>query len=766
MIAIVLWLRSVFFSDGTPNFQHDWTWPVLSSQITAFFPDRVEPWRHASLGGYNPDSVSYAPLMVAVLVAYFAGSSATCKILLFLCAALSFSGAAWVASQYVRDRITPFCVGAFYAFGPVAVNKVASGQVNAWAAYACLPWVFGLCASRRLPEWSVLPITALLFAFIASQPHVMLCAGITILLLAFLQHGKKAAYVTGAAWLLGFATQGITLVYLLLSARESAIGQFMARIPWEVQQSPRWSDALILGGYFTRYYELALGRMYPAARCLLYACVVAAIVGLLFLGKRRVAIAASCLVFALLSIVSSFHSALTPIVSDLFLRYPSLSIFRELYNIEEIVAVLFCIGLANAAVNRAARPAINAITFSIAALSVAASFYAVLHSPNLHAHAAAARYLAAEPGSGRIWPLPNGRFIADRLSGDGGFDPFSGQIGGHNMVEEYFPESVIRVAQSRPQEKIVPLLRAMDVEFIWIRRDWVWRPAGGNGTAPYPTECPRGTRVIWDTSSDKICQLSRSNALALGNTLQIVPDLWDFGIGALSSGKDFVFAHDAAWFGIHEMVDSAPDDKSVVNPKLGAIPVELGPSNSSRLSRIAGSASFTTNRAVARAVLSTSPRFATTDGAFALRDAIRMESDTFLVRCNVQNACWPHRATFVAFGGRMQNALTESFQRNLGGSQLLVVRSAYLSSVEATIDGKVLPHVRIDGIENGWIIPRGMGPKVTFRNNDWSRVFLAQATTVLAWILIVASLGVQIARQSFYRSAALASQTRGNADGV
>lgn len=736
-IASLAWLRSIIFALGTPNFVHDWTWPPLLSQVTSFFPNRIGIWWQSSLGGYNIDSISYAPLVIAALSARLIGSDATCKALLFLAAVVSFLGAALLARKYSRDPIGAVAIGLFYAFGPVAINKVASGQVNAWVAYACLPYVFAQVPDFRAPTWRTIGACAFFFAFIASQPHVMLYLALIVPLLAWAEGGLKAALAAALAWLLGAATQTITVAYLMLSARENTTGQLIARIPWQVDQSLRWLDALTLSGYFTHYYESALGQLYQVAWYLLLACAVAALTGFAILRNARFRAVLFCITAVLLAAASSFHSFLFPYASSAFLRHPILSIFRELYNVEEIIAVLFCIGIASLVRVSRVRIIACALPVGVALLSLTVSFYSVLHPVDLRAHLAAAEFLEKQPGIGRVWPIPNGRFLSRDRSRDGGFDPFWGRIGLHNVLEEYFPEQAVRVASSRPIQTTLPLLRAMNVEFLWIRRDWTWRPAGGNAGVEYLQTCPSGTTMLFDTPSDRICRVTSDGQRVVRQHLRIVPDLWSAGLSALGKGEDFVFARDSSIFGVREDVLAPPDDRRFVDAKSGIVSTEIGPINNPQLSEIAGASSFVRDSKVSKPVLSNSLRYVITDGIFEPSAARRVAPDTFITDCRAYPICEPARASFVIFSGAMRTTLTRAIDAPLRNVSVLIDRSEYVSSLQARVDNKILPHVRVDGMENGWIVPLGQIDHVEVVNTDATPLVIAQASTIAVWLTIV-----------------------------
>lgn len=741
--AACIALRSVLFNQGIPAFQHDWIWSPLQAQLQSLISDRLSLLQSGGLQGYNVDALSYAPLALANGLAMLFSSRMTLSILLALFVSAAAWGAAVLSTRHGARAPLSLVIGLLYALGPVFVNKLGSGQINAWCAYAALPWAF-VCIEDLGRQFNVAKIAALALCgvFIASQIHVFavfcLCA-VVVLIIAQRWAELLQAVV---AMCLAIGSQLFSIGEALYAYSSNTINQYPARIPWELDQSPHVFDAVGLTGYYARYFETMVGAAFPWIHWAQVALGVIAFAALL-LSKSRMARAMALIGAFIVLIVSSFHTPLEATAAWVFERFQFASLFRELYNLEEILAVVYCIGLSRALLLPLTRAIAAPIMILMAVVYILPSYGRIIHMAQLDRHARSATYVASKSGTAGVWPVPNGRFLINGASG-GGYDPFQGRLGLHPVVEEYFSTGPIAVAASRHGTEVMPLLRAMGIGYIWCRTGLLWKPPSWARIAAVrlPCEAVRGRQHV---SGDFVSEISLSPAWRISPRITLIPDVWSIGLKELSHG-DFVFAKDATVLGVDEEPARDQEDLRAVEPAQGVIPQVLGNRSDPRFSEIADSANIVAARYYnSRPYVK--PAYRIVVGQ-RLHDAqVLYKSSTYKVAiCRVLKACASGNALSVV-SNPLHAPISDVRLMRFHNRVVLINNQLYRPSWQASVRGEALPHFRVNGFANGWLVDRSDVSRIAFsdRSQDILRIlrmFSIGAVGAIA-VMFIASLSLR-----------------------
>lgn len=738
LAASIAWLRPLLFSNATPNFMHDWMWSPLQSQLADNLSNRLSIIEPSSLGGFNVDSMTYAPLEVCSVIVRLFGSVAALKVIVVLAIVTGGLGMAWLSSLIVPNRIVNAALALLYAFGPVTVNKLVSGQVNAWFAIALLPWAFGAAIGlRRNSSVRGAGLLTILLAFIASQPHVFILFAALLLGLALASGNKRAFTATVLAVVVAAVTQIFTAFELVAASHAGDTGQFLSRLPWQIQQSSTFFDALTLHGYFANYYTAMLGRYAGIAEYALLVVALCAFSGLVAVCGRARGVYLAVAAAVIIALVSSFQTGLQGAAWQAFNRAPWLSLFRELYNFQEILAVIYGVGLSYAARHAKLQYVAVAGAAFVAMLTLISPLSRVIVTPNLSKHLSAAQTISDLPGNAKVWPIPNGRFLFTNRTQSGGFDPFFGRLGTHDVVEDYFAAPAVAAAIARPVQSTLPLLRAMGIGYVWCRKDFKWRPP-----SPQPqTEVKSAAcgalpgSAIVSSPTDVVTAVRAARSRRYVTQLQIVPPLWSAGLRSLRAGRDFVFATDAAPLGVAATTQGPPDDRRFTDPHAGPVLQSLGPADDANLAEIALPAAVVSGEALQRVDFSNSRRLVVTDGSFDRSIARAVARHVYALHCPSGDACRPKNATFLVYSAPLMGRFAMTKVVQPGNASVLIDRSAYLPSLVARVGSATLPHFRVNGFENGWLVPRGDEAKVIVENRLDAPLRASRALALLAWVI-------------------------------
>jgi hypothetical protein len=728
--------RSFLYSPGTPNFAHDWAWSPAAAQIVDMFHSRTSFSRLDSLGGPNTDVAAYPALFLAALPVGLIGSSAALKFFLLWTTIAAAVGAAALARACGADRVSGLLIGVAYIAGPYAFNKIVSGQVTVWLAYAALPFAFW--AIRTMRDRNILftvGAAALPLALVAPQLQILAASLVALIAAGFILAGLRGALAACAAGTLAAATQSPLALEVRDALGADVYGQFLARSPWELIQSPPLRLALRLDGYFTQSYALATIGLHHAAAIACYAFAAAAWLGLFVCpGLRRAGWIAAAGAASILAVVCCYHLPWRGVADNIFLNVPAATVFRELYDLIALLAVAYVIGAARATGITFGRLAVWGAAVLVIAVACLARYDAVLSASDLRPHVAAFDALAAMPGDDRIWPEPNGRFLKATANDAGGFDPFFGRAGAHPIVEEYFPTGPVAVARMLPLGCAGPLLRAMRVRYIWRRHDLMRTAEAVSPVGPLRSpKCADAlhTTRVYASPTDSLEQIDAVPAARRAiDHVDIVPDDWLDGLSSLGGGHDFIFARDASTLGVRESEIEPPlDDRRFVNPHDGPVSASLFGGAGVAFVELAGGAGIVAAPALAHTRINPAARF-----VYDPRSA-----RFALALCEESFACVGNGG-FALFGPALRDPTVQARALSLGSERMLVVDTQFDPALHARARGRDLVHVRIDGYANGWLVPAGDEGEVAISDGRTAGLIVAWIVAIVAWLCIAGAL--------------------------
>ncbi len=165
-------LRGLVFSNGFIGFNHDWNFPMTPEALKSFCSQSLSIWntQDAGYGLVYPAENLYRFLLFPFS---FSGFSGLQVIDLILVSTFTFGGFFMylLLKESFGLKFIPSVISSmFYVTTPVIFNKVVSGQVPYFIAYALSPLIL-FCFIRYIRHLnaSYLLATALLLAFAAIQ---------------------------------------------------------------------------------------------------------------------------------------------------------------------------------------------------------------------------------------------------------------------------------------------------------------------------------------------------------------------------------------------------------------------------------------------------------------------------------------------------------------------------------------------------------------------------------------------------------------------
>ncbi len=713
--------RWILLSDQTPNFIHDWAWSPLREQLAQVGLDRLNLWETGGLGGYNLSSATYAPLLVASAIAETTGSLFALKIIVIGCAIVGAAGTALIAKRYGAPFPMAMAIGVWYACSPVVADKLGTGHVNAWFAISALPYAAlatdSLARGERLR--SSVAVLALALAFIATQPGVFgvvaLCVAVVCLCAGPRSFGAVLVAIGLAA-----ATQSLPAGEIFSAAREGQVSELLPRVPWLDDSAIPLERLLSLRPAAHDYLGQSLGDTEPFVQFALATLGGISLIAIpLFMrGSARVAWFGSAAFVGLLTTL--LRGPLREAGLAALISVPEFAVFRDPANLLEPMALAFAVGLA-ALSGRNRNLAVFTSFLIVTSFVIVASapLGNIIPRPSFREGAPAAMQLASAPGNARIWPVPNGRFILERTSDVGGFDPFAGRLGSHAMLESYFATNVEAFARALPLSDAMPLLRAADVGFVWTR-PWLWRAPGDDATRTRPR-----------ASLQKLDALPR---LDFVDAVSVVPDFWPAGLAALRTGNDFVFARDAEPLGIREAPRAPQGDRSIVDPSKGPVDARIVAQSGPPWVALAGPSIALRGAALAAATFEPDSLLVTDGTPAPAGNALGTTAGATIYL--TRGATRVHDATFAIAGERLTHPFARERIERLRDQNLVVERSTFMAERRAYVDGRELPHLRIDGYANGWLAPRVARERLTIVDTAEPLLQTLRAVSLLAWLCI------------------------------
>jgi hypothetical protein len=460
-IAAALVFTAFLSAQGIPTLRHDWTWPVDRGAVPSFIIESVGGWIPTGLGALNAHPTSY---VIALPMAAIMGLFGPFIALVVFSAVIGY--VCMRASEALAQRwgCTPeigVAIGFFALFNPWVYNEIVAGHLVMVLAYAGL---IGLLAEMLRGKNASAVRLALWLALIELQLQFFILAMAAVIVFA----------CATRKWLAPIA--GIVLILpsmVGLAGESSTIVKTPYVLDWQANQSVTPAALAGLGGYFAGYSD----RLGLAAAIAVWMMLGLALAGAILARRSRAALAVAAAAVVLFVAVTGVHGPLGHAYEWIVRRIPESGVFRELYDLAGMLAVLIAT-LACAAM--AAFPKLRYVALAVAfALPVT-----WLVAPPSQLWVGAARYphpLVRAPAFTRVVLMPPFQPLRLRVGGGDGADPdahaYSQNV---TPLNEYFPSYPVDMALAQyERDGDVASLRALGVSQI-VQRPWLSSISNGS----------------------------------------------------------------------------------------------------------------------------------------------------------------------------------------------------------------------------------------------------------------------------------------------
>lgn len=315
-----------FVAGGVPLLRHDW-FPIVPS--LRFAADNVTGWDPTGIGSVVGYPASFLLIFARSVVAVVAGSYVTHLLYFAAYALLLVFGAARLVGVLGGSPIARVAAALFAAFNPWAYTELVAGHGFMLLSYAATFWLIAECCARVRS-----PLRLILLA-IAIAPQVQFLIVDTVLY-AWLSLRMRSSLV--------FLAIGSMLlpVFVGIVVSRSVLLGIPITLEWERDQSLEPLRATILRGYFTGY-DKVFTAFYEWSCWVVVAVACVGVVTILLYRRRE----AWLIGFAAIPLVWSFglRGPLSRFFAWTIAHVPEAGLFRELYGLLGFVAigyVAFC----------------------------------------------------------------------------------------------------------------------------------------------------------------------------------------------------------------------------------------------------------------------------------------------------------------------------------------------------------------------------------------------------------------------------------------
>jgi hypothetical protein len=318
---------SVFFQ-GIPGFRHDWSFTNSPGALEPSIALLWEPWQDAGIGGPNPYPTAYSIGFVLYWLRWIGPSGVAAIVVvssIFLASASAYRYARSAGSGVVGG----VAIAAVASLNPWVYTKEIAGHVNmvlAYAVWLCLIAELAQPLRRgRLALLCGLSITQIEFFFIGLAPLVWA-----------LWRRREPQLITVAIVAALPVVIGIAADYQQLRATPYLL-------PWQVISSIAPFTALVLRGYPPDFDGAGA---FGAVRWALYPLAAAGIIGLTCSMREAFPRTIGILAILCFTLCTGVHGPLRGGYAWLVLHIPETGLFRELYDLVAVLAIAYCVGLA------------------------------------------------------------------------------------------------------------------------------------------------------------------------------------------------------------------------------------------------------------------------------------------------------------------------------------------------------------------------------------------------------------------------------------
>lgn len=379
-VIAILALGPHAFNMNPLGFRVDWNLPYDISAMHGMWrgTDGFTPWNYANTGTplFYP---TLAPFLLVVSALSYAVPVAGLveRILIVASMLLAQEGMFLLARRYAGQTASAMLAAIAYGTGTFVFTKMSQGVIQEVVAYAVLPFV-ALAAERacdhetRAARYAYAALSGVCVLIASVQTQYAPLALTVVFAVCFV---RKAWAVAAFATLIAILCEAYAILPLTVSIGSSA-QQFLQQSPFAevVAWAPTLEEAVRQAGYVGRFAENSVnlaagfGLWWVAGM----ASILFAIWGLTWKRDRRAKAYGALLAC---SVLFAAAPKLVPGVFEwLLLHVPLLSLFRETYHVESLVAFFESLGIAYFAASLNVRPPSGAVRGALLIIVVLFAF--------------------------------------------------------------------------------------------------------------------------------------------------------------------------------------------------------------------------------------------------------------------------------------------------------------------------------------------------------------------------------------------------------
>ena len=311
---------------GVPSVRHDWLFPVDGSQFVSRMLQLGTGWSSGGLGEPNPYPMTYFVTLPLALISLAIGPvGATALLVILAGASLAYAGSA-IATRLNLAPIAGLACALFLAFNPWTYNKIVAGHLTQAIAYAGLAIVLSELAGDTRSSWRLLfgmVLAALQIQFFLIAVACCIARVREIAVLRAILAGVLAFLPT----FVGIALDRETLLSWPLT------------IPWENAQSVPLRAGYLLNGYPPGYAQNAFNGVAAAGLWIALGMALAA----LFARPSKSTLAIAGAGAAALLFASGTTGLLGGVWRWSIVHVPVIGVFREMYDLIAVVAIAYAL---------------------------------------------------------------------------------------------------------------------------------------------------------------------------------------------------------------------------------------------------------------------------------------------------------------------------------------------------------------------------------------------------------------------------------------
>jgi len=313
---------------GVPALRHDWSWPSGRGDILDLLTRSMSGWDPRGIGGPNLYINDYAVAVVIALLVFVFGSQLGLFVFATGIGVACAVGAAALARRMRADAWGQAGVACIALFNPWVYAETVAGHTYMLLAYGALLGLTAECL-RRSPR----PVIASLLAVLTLQQlQFFLVAALLTLVTAAMKRRWRP--------LVSIAVAGAPVLAMVLFDYGSFRG-VPYTLAWESAQSLAPANAAMLTGYYAGYTQ----SIDALDRWLMPLVALSAIAGFAMIARSRRGI-----VFLLGSVTvvvaaMGFRGPLEGLERFVFTDAPASRLFRELFDVLGFAAIGYCAGI-------------------------------------------------------------------------------------------------------------------------------------------------------------------------------------------------------------------------------------------------------------------------------------------------------------------------------------------------------------------------------------------------------------------------------------